>query len=148
MIKSDFLSLEDVFDEVAGYLAANADIVRKATGTDLALDLPSYRAAAESGQMMILTLRHDGRLVGFSLFHVAADLRDKTRFEATNHGIVVSREYRKKYGERMFSEAHKFLKRAGVSETMYINDNAAFGRFLKKFHAKPKFTIWSVQNGQ
>lgn len=148
MTKFDFVSLDSpVFDEIAAYIEAHKEQLREFTET-LEIDYPTYRAAAQAGQVMALTLRHDGRLVGFSVFHLSPALRNRREVDAMNHGLFVEAEFRKKFGLRMITEAGKYLDRLGITETSFQNDNEAFGRMLAKFGFTKKTVIWSRKNGQ
>lgn len=147
MMKFDFIPLDDIFDELQAHVAINLkEIVAVAKEFDV--DWNTYRSAAELGSMMVLTLRHDDKLVGYSVFYMSLNLRNKRMIEATNHGVFLEKEYRIKYGARMLSEADKFLKRVGVNETMYINDSKVFGRLLARNGYKQKTIVWSVKYGQ
>lgn len=147
MMKFDFVPLDEVFDELQAHVAFNmAEIVAAAKEFDV--DWNTYKAAAEDGNMMVLTLRHDGRLVGYSVFYLCLNLRNKRVIEATNHGVFLEKQYRAKYGMRMLSEADKHLNRIGVNETSYINDDEAFGRLLARNRYKTKYKVWSVKYGQ
>lgn len=146
-MKFDFISMDSpVFNEIAAYVEANKEALKEFTDS-LDVDYETYRQAAEAGQFMALTLRHDGRLVGFSLFHLSPDPRSRHNVDAENHGLFVEEAFRAKYGSRMITEASKYLDRLGIRETDFRNDNEAFGRMLAKFGFKKKTTIWSRKNG-
>lgn len=147
MMKFNFLPLEDVLEELRAHVNVNmAEILEAAKEFDI--DWGVYEGAAQSGNMMVLTLRHENRLVGYSVFYLSFNLRNKRVIEATNHGVFLERQYRKKYGMRMLSEADRNLKRIGVNETSYINDADSFGRLLARNGYKTKSKIWSVNYGK
>lgn len=150
MMKFDLVSLEDVFKDVVENIEAHKKEIAEAAGDkDLNFDYPVYEAVAQTGQMLVVTLRHDERLVGYSVFHLSPDLRNRKRIEATNHGVFVEKAYRKKYGLRMLTEEPvKFLTRVGVTKISFINDSEVFGRLMKRFGFGAKQTIWSFENGQ
>lgn len=147
MTKFDFVSLDSpVFDEISAYIEAHKDELKQYSET-LEVDYPTYRVAAEAGQLMALTLRHDGNLVGFSIFYLSPRLRSRLEIDATSQGLYIEQAFRKKYGLRMIMEGQKYLDRFGIKETNYQNDNEAFGRLLRKLGFVKKTVIWSKKNG-
>lgn len=146
MVKMDFVSFDDVFDDVINYIEENKEQMKKYSGDDLCIDYNSYRAFAPS--MVVLTLRHDGKIVGFNLFAVSPYLREKKMIEATNHGLFVERSFRAKYGKKIIQASDNFLRSLGVLKINYTNDNPAFGRLLASLNYKPRYTIWEKSYGQ
>lgn len=142
MIKFDFLPLFNVFDEMKVYIEAHKQELKE-YADDLDVDYDSYKSAAENGQMMVLTLRHNDAIVGFSVFFLSANLRNKLFLEATNHGLFVEKQYRRAYGERIIAEGEKALDRVGVGKRKFLNNSLAFARLLKKHGYKAETVVWS-----
>lgn len=142
MILFSFTNFADVFDEVYAYIEANKEAMKEYADGVLDIDWPSYKMAAESNQMMIVTIRHDFHIVGFSLFLISSDLRDKNKKEASNHGLYLEKEFRSKYGVRLIKDSDKFLSRLSISSTSYTNDSKVFGKLLTKLGYKATHTIW------
>lgn len=148
MMKFDLTPLHEVVEEMQAHIAANLEEIKAAAGGTFDVDWSTYLQASDTGNVVVLSLRHEDLLVGYSVFYISAALRDKLAVEATNHGVFLEKEYRQKFGLRMISEADKFLTRLGIKEIMYINDNEIFGRLLKVSGYQPKQTIWSKENGK
>lgn len=148
MMQIDFVSLNDVFDEVSKFIEQHREEIEKdVLKSELLIDYETFKEVAQSGQAMTVILRHEQKIVGFSAFYLSRNPRNVKEFEATNHGVFVEKEFRRKYGLRILEDADKFLARLGVIEISYINDNDAFGRLLSKIGYKVKFKIWSKKNG-
>lgn len=146
MAKIDCVPLADIFDEFVAAIEARREEIKEVLGYYLDPDYETYKLAADNGRALVITLRNDeGKIVGWSLYYIAASLRRKSEFEAENHTIFVDKEYRKKYGARIISDADKFLKRLGVKRTRFANDIEAFGRILSSLGYTGKTVIWEVE---
>lgn len=147
MVKFDFVYGDAAFDEVRDYIETHKAELEKCAGT-IDIDYDTYREVSRAGSLVAVVLRHNDRLVGFSGFYISKDLRDQKKLVATNHGLYLEKDFRKSYGERMITDAEKFLSRLGVIETEYNNNDPVFLRFLKKLGFTGKTQTWSKKNGK
>lgn len=146
MAKIDCVPLSDIFDEFKEAIEKRREEIKEVLGYYLDPDYETYRLVADSGRALVVTLRdEEGKIVGWSLYYISASLRRKAEFEAENHTIFVDKEYREAYGERMITDADKFLKRLGVKRSRFMNDIRGFGRMLASLGYNGKTVIWEVE---
>jgi len=115
---------EQHYDEIA----SNKDVIK------LDPNLGGYRAFDECGGLIILTLRDNGKLVGYSFFVLQMSLHYQTVIMAANDLFYVLPEYRgKMLGSKLMREAEKILKDLGVHQIlMRTKSYANFGVLLER----------------
>lgn len=110
-------------------------------------DIDSYVNASRAGNVIVVTARDNGVLIGYSVFSIAPAMRQKTNIEAQNHALYVEKKYRSEVGLKLIDLAEAALKKLGVKTISYTNDSPLFGRLMKRKGYAPKYTIWEKSNG-
>jgi len=78
-------------------------------------DLERYQAYADAGQLFILTMRDEGKLVGYFTAILSGHLHYKSTLMAFVDLYLVDKPYRKGLtGVRLFREAERALRALGV----------------------------------
>lgn len=112
------------------------------------IDWDLYTRASHAGFCPVVTARLNGRIIGYSAYVLSHNMRKRKVIEAENHGLYIEKKYRGKIGRTLLRKADEFLKRFGVHETMYRNDNALFGEWIARCGYTEKCKIWSIKYGQ
>lgn len=138
---------ENTIEELIDYIEHNKADLQDVAG-ELLVDYDTYRAAAENRGVAAVVLRQENKIVGFSVFYLSADLRDKRIIEAENHGLYIEKQHRRRFGSAMLERTGEFFSSIGVNKISFRNDSAAFGRLMSRFGYKPTMQIWSLENGK
>jgi GNAT superfamily N-acetyltransferase len=108
------------------------------------VDWESYIQGGLAGSCMIVTARHGGKLVGYSIYQIGRNSRQKHIMEAYGDGLFIEKEFRG-FGRQFLEKADEFLKEYGVHQTHYALESARLGRWMAKAGYQSKTRIWSKQ---
>ena len=107
-------------------IAVNKDVI------PLDPDWDRYKALDDSGLIMTVTARDDGKIIGYAIFFVTSHLHYKSTIYANNDLLYLHPDYRKGMtGIRLITLSEGFLKQRGVAKIMWhIKFNKDFSRLL------------------
>jgi GNAT superfamily N-acetyltransferase len=107
-------------------IAVNKDVI------PLDPDWDRYKALDDSGLIMTVTARDEGKLIGYAIFFVTSHLHYKSTVYANNDLLYLHPDYRKGLvGVRLITISEGFLKQRGVTKIMWhIKFNKDFSRLL------------------
>lgn len=147
MISFDFVPFHEVGDEIAPHVPRH---YREMTeGDDYGeprIDWRAYLAASHAGQLMVVTVRDDGKLVGYSAFTIGANPRYKHIIEADNNGIFLEKKYRGRISRLLMQKSDEYLQNLGVHQANYTLSDDRVGRMLPGY--KSKYKVWSKTYGK
>lgn len=109
------------------------------------IDWEMYLHLSALNKCLVVTVRDDGKLVGYSVYSVGRNPRYKTITQACSDGIFLEREYRGKLSRIFMKKADEYLKKIGVRETIYILSDDRVGRVLGGNGYKSKYRVWRMK---
>lgn len=145
----DFVALHHVVDEIKPNVARHYE--EMTDGDDYGvpdIDWDSYLAASVAGHIKVVTMRDDGKLVGYGAFTVGFNPRYKTILEATSDGIFIEKPYRGKYAQQFLRKCDFYLIMLGVREINYTLSDERIGKLLARNGYKQKYKVYGVTYGQ
>lgn len=110
------------------------------------VDWDMYESASRSGQCRVVTVRDNGKLIGFSIFVISTNQRYKNRIEANSDGIFLEKPYRGQLSKALLNKSDEYLQAIGVHETNYTLSDDRIGRMLPGY--KSTYKVWSKKYGQ
>lgn len=149
MIAFGFVPLHEIAHEIAPNVARH--YTEMTDGDDYGapdIDWDAYIATSKAGLCRAVTVRDQGKLVGYSVYSIGRNPRYKTRIEASSDGIFLEKEYRGKYGDQLIKKADEYLKNLGIHETNYIESDDRVGNLLARNGYQSPYRIWSKKYGQ
>lgn len=140
------------FHDVAGEIAQNmerhhADMNKADDNGPLDLDWDAALGASHMGMAHVVTMRDGERLVGYSIFCIAQNVRHKSIREAQGCGMYVERPYRGRGFRDLMAACDRFLPQMGVNKVEYILNDDMVGRLLGHSGFKSEYKIWSKKYG-
>lgn len=135
-----------LWDELQSLFKSHYDEVNLNKVIELDPDVEEYQWMDSRGMIEAHTVRHQGRLVGYSVFAFYKHLHYKRSPTAANDLIFISPEYRRGW------TGYKFLKFiiARVKERnpqrifFHVKPHVDFGRMLERLGAKLFENIYSI----
>lgn len=109
------------------------------------IDWEHYRTISNMGVCKALTMRDNGKLVGYAVFTISTNPRHKDVLEAFCDGIFIEKEYRGKHSLMLFKKIDEYMKSFDVKEVHFLIDNEKIGRFLSKNGYNETKTLWSLK---
>ncbi len=76
-------------------MLAHANELSDALGVPLSLDVGHYAQLFKTGQLLLLTARHDGAMVGYLIIQIGAHAKSQSVLIAEEQGFYLKPEYRK-----------------------------------------------------
>lgn len=110
------------------------------------IDWDGYLAASYAGRCVAVTVRDNGKLVGYSVYSIGNNPRYRHIIEANSDGIFLEKEYRGAVSREFIKKADEYLQSMGIHETNYVLSDDRVGRTLSGYTSKYK--IWSKKYGQ
>jgi hypothetical protein len=111
----------------------------------LNMDWDYYLAASYAGQCKAVTVRDDGKLVGYALFFIGHNPDHKHIIQATNSGIYLDEKYRGKVSLQLLRKSDEFMKELGAHEINYLLKDDRIGRLLGRNGYKSDHRLWSIK---
>lgn len=146
-MKFDLVPAHEIADELAPNLSRHHSEMHVGDDNgDLNIDWDAFFQASLAGKFVAVTLRNEGKLVGYSLFLLGNNPRHKHILEAQGCGIHIEKEFRGQ-GLKLVRKADELLKAIGIQKTEYILNDSAMGKLLSRCGYKPNYTIWSYKYG-
>lgn len=147
MIEFGFVPLHEIAREIAPNITRH--YTEMTEGDDYGypnIDWDLYLEASFAGQCKVVTVRDNGKLVGYSVFTLGRNLRYKNMIEANNNGLFLEKSYRGHLSRLLMKKSDEYLKAIGIHETNYTLSDDRIGRMLAGYESKYK--IWSIKYGQ
>jgi hypothetical protein len=107
------------------------------------LDWDYYLQSSYAGQCKAVTIRDDGKLVGYTIFFITNDPDRKHVLQATNSGIFVDDDYRGKASIQLLKKADAYMKDLGAQEINYLIKDDRIGKLLSRQAYKQDYKLWS-----
>lgn len=112
------------------------------------IDWALYLALSKADRCIVVTVRDEGKLVGYSAYIIGKNPRYKTRTQASSQGLFLEKEYRGRLSGIFIKKADEYLRKIGVHETAYILSDDRVGHLLGRHGYESKYKVWSVKYGQ
>lgn len=136
-----------VSDEIAKNAEDHYQQVIEDITTRPQIDWEYFLNLSQTGQCVATVLIIDNEFRGYSVYTIGSDPLFKNKIEAHGTAFYIQPDYRK-YARNFFKESHKLLEEYGVVNINYMLNNPRLGKFMERIGFKPKYTIWSTENGQ
>lgn len=148
MITFGIAHLHDVYEEIKPNVARH--YAEMSDGDDYGtpeIDWDSYLAASRANRCVVVTVRDEKKLVGYSVYSLGANPRYKNLVMASSDGIFLEKPYRGKLSRQLIKKADEYLKNIGVHETVYILSDDRVGQLLSRDGYQSKYKVWSHKYG-
>jgi len=127
----------DIFDEIFPLVQMHAKEIAYGVTADEPLDiaLDTYRALEQAGALCVFTVRSEGRLVGYAIFHLGQSLDRKYIKQAHEGGLFLLPECRGgRTAMRLLEFADAELANLGCNTVLYSSPaaNPKFGAMLSR----------------
>jgi|GEM_PF-3056683 len=143
-IKFGFEPAHLVAGEIAPHIVRHhQSIFDRDDNGSINIDWDTYMGGGLHGICMIATARHNENLVGYAVYQIGTNNRQKHIVEAFCEGFFVEPEYRGTLGSALLRHADVFLSRYGVQQTHYLIENDRIGRLLARQNYHCEFKLWS-----
>ena len=133
MLEWDFVTADKVLEEIKPYIAKHSQEVygdEFEKWSEPAWD--KYHACGEMEMCWIVTLRDDGKLVGYSVFFIQEHLHHPEIKQAMSDSLYLDEKYRKgRLGIELIKKGEKYLHSLGVKRVLYYAKMPAVERILK-----------------
>lgn len=140
MVTYQVESIENVWEEAQELLVSHyEEIAWRKDKIELNPDFDKYMLLNEGGYIHCVTMRDDGRLVGYCVTIADANLHYKTTMFAKNDIIYIEPEYReKKYGLGLMQYMEAEMRKHGVAViAMHMKIYAPFKGLLEALGYEP-----------
>lgn len=146
MITFDLLPLHRVYEEIKPNLPRHYHELTE--GDDYGpfdIDWEMYLHLSHLNKCLVVTVRDDKKLVGYSVYSVGRNPRYKTIIQACSDGIFLEKEYRGQLSRIFMKKADEYLRQIGVGETIYILSDDRVGRILGGNGYKAEHKVWRIK---
>lgn len=135
---------KDVAPEIADLAPEHFDEVSDYVHVGLDVDWDRFAELDAGGFIKVLSVRDDGKLVGYVIFLVSKGLHYKNTLIALDDAFFLARPYRKAWnGIRMFQCAEKMLRFHGVQLVRYHEKiKVPCGKVFEYLGYKPQEIMW------
>lgn len=148
MITFDLLPLHRVYKEIIPNIPRH--YTEMTDGDEYGvpdIDWDLYLTLSERNKCVVVTVRDNGKLVGYSVYTLGNNPRYRDIREAGSAGIFLEKEYRGELSHRLIQKADEYLQKIGIQETHYILSDDRVGRLLGRDGYKSKYKMWSKRYG-
>lgn len=149
LIHFDFVPLHTVGHEIAPNIARHYSEMTEGDEYGIPnIDWDSYISLSHAGQCMVVTVRDDEKLIGYSVYSIGRNPRYKHFIDALSDGVFLEKEYRGKLSGEFMKKADEYLRNIGIHETSYILSDDRIGHILGRSGYQSHYKIWSKKYGQ
>lgn len=148
MIEWDFRPFNEVMDEVIPYTRAQSDeVYGNDYGGPVDPDWDKYRQYGEAGLSRVVTLRKDGKLIGYSVFFIFEHPHHPSVTHAVSDALYLSPEYRKgRLGIELIKRGEKYLFDKGIKRIMYSERMPTVKKILKYLGYNEHEVVYMKEN--